>query len=336
MNIAIIGLGSIGQRHLDSCVRLKDELGLGQIRAFDLSAERRGQAAAKHPAAAIADRMVAAVDGADAVFICTPTSNHISVIEEMSRGRRFHLFIEKPLAHTLEGCDEMIFAQQRSQKVTAVGYLLRFHPVLRGLKRLVTEGALGRVLSVRAESGFFLPQWHPWEDYRDFYMSWKTGGGGALLDTSHEINYLQWLCGPMTTVKGYFDHISDLEITSDDLAIAVCRFASGAYGQIHLDLLQFDECRYCKVIGTEAVATADLIANTIRRNKRGEKEWISESFDVSYDRIYEEEVREFITVCRAGGVLTSPATAARETLGVVEAIRRSHALGVEVRLPLYS
>lgn len=335
MQIAVIGLGSIGQRHLETCVRLQHEGHLSAIRGFDVSSSRREQAAAKAPSVDVRDDLMSTVTDADAVFICTPTSRHLSVIEEISRGGRYHLFIEKPLADSLDGCDELLFAQERAEKVTAVGYLLRFHPVVSGLRQLMSAGSVGRPLSVQVESGFFLPQWHPWEDYRDFYMSWKTGGGGALLDTSHEINYMQWMFGAIDEVKGYFDRASDLEITSDDLAIAVCRFHGGFYGEIHLDLLQFDECRTCKVIGTEGVAIADLMKNTVTWHRRDDTDWKTESFTVDYADIYYEEVLQFIDVCRNGGTLTSPARDARATLDVIEGIRRSHALGVAVRLPLY-
>ena len=80
----------------------------------------------------------------------------------------------------------MIFHHNRTGKHAMVGYMLRLHPLLIRAKEIIEkEEILGRVLSVRSECGFYLPFWHPWEDYRDFYMSWKTGGGGALLDISH-------------------------------------------------------------------------------------------------------------------------------------------------------
>ena len=87
----------------------------------------------------------------------------------------------------------MLFEQKQKGKLVALGYMLHHHPVIKKMRDIINKGILGRVLLVRAEAGFYLPQWHPWEDYRDFYMSWKTGGGGALLDLSHEINYLQWI-----------------------------------------------------------------------------------------------------------------------------------------------
>ena len=105
-----------------------------------------------------------------------------------------------------------------ASKAFIVGYMLPKHPVLLKVKDLITSERFGRILSVRAESGFYLPKWHPWEDYRDFYMSWKTGGGGALLDTSHEINYLQWLFGDFVEVNGIFGKVSDLFLEGlDDL-----------------------------------------------------------------------------------------------------------------------
>jgi predicted dehydrogenase len=335
VNYAVLGLGSIGVRHAKIAERIRQICGIERIRAFDISPERRAQFAQPAAGTEVVASLEEAVSDAHVVVVCVPTSKHIPVVEALRSLGQFHLFIEKPLSHTLEGCDELVFAQQRAGKVTAVGYLLRFHPVLARLREMISTGMLGRVLTVRAESGFFLPQWHPWEDYRDFYMSWKTGGGGALLDTSHEINYLQWIFGRIVEVKGYFDTVSDLEISSDDLALAHCRFESGAYGEVHLDLLQFDESRYCKVIGTEAVAVADLISNTIRSHRRGDKDWTTETFKVNYDDIYDAEVREFLQVCRTGGKLTSPASDALETMHVIEGVRRSHSFGVAVRLPVY-
>ena len=72
-------------------------------------------------------------------------------------------------------------------------------------------------------------------------MSWKTGGGGALLDISHELDYLQWLFGDIEEVQGYMGTISDLEISSDDMALAIFKFKNGIIGQCQLDLLQFEE-----------------------------------------------------------------------------------------------
>ena len=76
----------------------------------------------------------------------------------------------------------------------------------------------------RAECGLYLPNWHPWEDYRKFAMAHKNQGEGVLLDTSHEINYLQRLFGKVKDVHGLVGKFSDLEITSDDLSLSIMNF----------------------------------------------------------------------------------------------------------------
>ena len=63
-------------------------------------------------------------------------------------------------------------------------------------------------------------------------MSWKTGGGGALLDTSHEINYLQYLFGDIENVSGEMRTISDLEISSDDLAVGTFTFKNAIFDTV--------------------------------------------------------------------------------------------------------
>ena len=247
----------------------------------------------------------------------------------------FHIFFEKPLSHTIDGCEQMLFDQKRKGKLTAVGYMLHHHPLLLEVKSMLESELLGRVLSVRAECGLYLPFWHPWEDYRDFYMSWKTGGGGALLDISHEINYLQWLFGDVIEVNGYMGTVSDLEISSDDLALAIMKFKSGAIGQLQLDLLQMEESRHCKIIGTKGVLVADLMKNTIRYNTESNTEWTENKIEVDFDKIYQEEYKNLISAFSGGDGYIVTGEQAYSTMEVIEGIRRSHSYSTNVKLPLY-
>jgi len=335
MKVSVIGNGSIGRRHLRNCNLIGSELGITELRGFDTNPQRRAQAKEEVKDLVVATSLAEAVRGADIVFMCVPTSLHISVLQEMGAAGQHHLFIEKPLSHTLAGCEQLVFGMERAGKVLHVGYVLHHHPLLKKVKEILDSGTLGRVLSVRAEAGFYLPYWHPWEDYRDFYMSWKSGGGGALLDISHEINYLQWMFGDIDEVKGFVDTVSDLEITSDDIAIAILLFKSGIYGQFHLDLMQFDESRYCKIIGTEGVLIGDLTKNTIRTSKRDVKDWSETRFDVKFDDIYFDQLRAFFAACRGKGGAIVSGRESIKTMEVVEAVRRSHAYSTSVRLPLY-
>jgi len=129
--------------------------------------------------------------------------------------------------------------------------------------------------------------------------------------------------------------VSDLEITSDDLVQATFRLKSGVRAQVHLDLLQFDESRNCKVVGTKGVARADLIANQVAIWREGDKAWEVDRVEVEWAQIYDEEYRDFIAVCRGEQRALPTAQQALHVLEIVEAARRSHASGGTVRLPLW-
>ncbi len=335
MKISVIGAGSIGKRHLKNCVALQDELSFSEIRCFDPDSSRIAALKNELPGIIAKDNLADAVDNVDAVIVCVPTSLHIPVITEIIKNKPYHIYLEKPLSHSVSGCDELVFSQKRANKVLVVGYMLPNHPVLLKTKEMLDAKVVGRVLSVRAESGFYLPKWHPWEDYRNFYMSWKSGGGGALLDTSHEINYLQWLFGDIDEIKGFVGTVSDLEITSDDLVTALFQFKNGIFGELHLDLLQFDEARFCKIIGTEAVLTADLTKNTICMSNRKDSSWKEELLEVDFDKIYHNQLREFVAACNGNSHNLITGEEALNTMQVVEAIRRSHAYSTTVKLPIY-
>ena len=325
MKVTVIGNGSIGQRHLKGLTELSAELNIKEVRAFDINPERREQVRAEIPNVKIFESIEESVSKTDVVFMCAPTSLHIPIYENISKYGDFHIFFEKPLSHTIEGCEQMLFDQKRKGKKTAVGYMLHDHPVLLEAKELIESDLLGRVLSVRAECGLYLPFWHPWEDYRDFYMSWKTGGGGALLDISHEINYLQWLFGDITEVQGYMGTISDLEISSDDLALSIMKFKSGVIGQIQLDLLQMEESRSCKVIGTNGVLVADLMNNSIKYNTKDNVKWTEKNIDVDFDKIYHREYTNTLNAFAGKHGYIVSGEEAYATMEVIEAIRRSHA-----------
>jgi predicted dehydrogenase len=336
MRVTVIGNGSIGQRHLKGLIELSSELSIDEVRAFDTSPERREQVRETIPNAKIFNSVKESVAGTDVVFMCAPTSLHIPIYQDISKYGDFHIFFEKPLSHTIEGCEQMLFDQTRKGKKTAVGYMLHHHPVLLEAKEIIESNILGRILSVRAECGLYLPFWHPWEDYRDFYMSWKTGGGGALLDISHEINYLQWLFGDITEVQGYMGTVSDLDISSDDLALSIMKFKSGVIGQVQLDLLQMEESRSCKVIGTNGVLVADLMNNSIKYNTKDNVKWTEKKIEVDFDKIYHTEYTNTLNAFSDKGGYIVSGEEAYATMEIIEAIRRSHSYSSTIKIPFYS
>ena len=336
MKIAVIGAVSIGKRHLKTLSAIKSSEKIDEIRCYDKSLERVNEAIEKIENITPCKKLAEAVNNVDIVFLCVPTSLHYSVWSEIKQIGDFNIFIEKPLSHTYDNCDEMIFHHSRSGKHAMVGYMLRLHPLLIRAKEIIEKKTiLGRVLNVRSECGFYLPFWHPWEDYRDFYMSWKTGGGGALLDISHEIDYLMWIFGDISYVQGYTQTISDLEITSDDYTSCLFEFKNGIMGELHLDLLQPEESRFMKVIGSNGVLIADLMKNSIKYNTIENTEWVSEKIEMDWDKVYEEEDINIIKCVRGEKSKITTIEQGVKVMQFIEAVRLSSANGARIRLPMY-
>tara|TARA_A100001015_G_C15041726_1_gene740139 strand:+ start:3212 stop:4222 length:1011 start_codon:yes stop_codon:yes gene_type:complete len=335
MKISVIGVGSIGNKHLKILSDLSETENIEEIRCFDNNLERAKKAKKDNPRIVVAESLKKAVNDVDLVYLCVPTSLHFDLWKKLKDIGDFNYFFEKPLSHSFKNCDEMIFHQKRIKKHAFIGYVLRYHPVLNRVRSLIEEGVFGKVLNVRAESGFYLPFWHPWEDYRDFYMSWKVGGGGALLDTSHEIDYLMWMFGDISYAQGYTQTISDLEMTADDYTSALFEFKNGIMGELHLDLLQPEESRYLKVIGSKGVLNADLTTNIISFNTIKNTKWEKEKIQVSGDDLYTKENKNVIDFIRGKDSRVVSIEEGAKVMQIIEAIRRSSSLGNRIRLPIY-
>ena len=155
-------------------------------------------------------------------------------------------------------------------------------------------------------------------------MSKIEQGGGALLDISHEINLLQFLFGKVKFVSGSsVKTVSDLDITSDDLALSTLHFKNFS-AQIQLDLLQFEEERNFKIIGTRGSIKVDLVKNNISHYDLKSKKWKHHNIKFNFDNIYYTQLRYFFSSIRKNKkVNLSTSSDAIHTMEIIEAIRKS-------------
>src|SRR5205085_9733157 len=110
---------------------------------------------------------------------------------------------------------------------------------------------IGQVLSVRAEVGQYLPDWHPEDDYGASYAAQSRLGGGAVLTLSHELDYVRWIVGEVTDVRSITMHASSLGMDVEDVAEVLTRHSSGALASIHMDFLDRSYNRRSRWIGEE-------------------------------------------------------------------------------------
>jgi len=305
----VVGCGSIGRRH--ACNLLS--LGAREIAVFDASRERRKQLASELGVDTVENLEQGWERKPDVVIIALPTSLHVPLALEAAR-RGSHLFVEKPLSDRLDNVDNLLEMVRQQGLVTLVGCNMRFHPGLVAIKKLLDEQAVGRIIAARVEVGHYLPDWHPWEDYRQGYSARKELGGGVILDAIHEIDYIRWLLGEVAVVACLAGKFSRLQIDTEDIAAMLLRFESGAVGEIHLDYVQRTYSRTCQIIGDEGTIHWDYTEGQVRWYSAQTKEWLVFSNPTDWDpnQMYVEEMSHFLR-CLGGEV--------RPALDVFEAAR---------------
>lgn len=253
MRILIIGGGSIGKRHARNINTIGEhELGIVEVHA------QRATALREEFKCQVFENIPDAVStfSPEIMFICSPSIFHLEHMK-IATLAGCHFFVEKPVAHTTEGVTEIIDHARTKKLITMVGSNWKFYPLFKIMKELIDQKTIGRILSVRCQFGQYLPDWHPWEDYRLGYSAQKKLGGGVLLD-SHEFDYLTWFMGPVKKIVTFADKISNLEIDVEDVAETLITFQSGAIGEIHLDYVQRFYQRTYEFFGETGTITWDV------------------------------------------------------------------------------
>jgi len=224
----VIGCGSIGQRHIRNLRRLG---------VTDICALRTRQGACQELDPALEVKEIDELTGADVAIVSNPTSLHLETIERCLPHVR-GVFIEKPLAASLDGVDELLKQIKQRRVVTFVGYNLQFHPVVKKLQKFLADDAVGKPLLFQCQVGQWIEDWHPNEDYRNAYFARKDLGGGVLLTLIHEIHLAMELLGAADRVACMLPSYEALPVDVEVIADVMIKHSSNAVSQIHLDMIQ--------------------------------------------------------------------------------------------------
>jgi predicted dehydrogenase len=252
MKFLIAGLGSIGRRHFRNLIALGEkDIVLLRTRKVTLpDAELMGypveidltEALQKHKP--------------DAVIVANPTSMHLDVALPAAEVG-CHILLEKPISHSLERLDILQKTVEKSGSKILVGFQFRYHPTLNKARELIQSKALGKILTAHAHWGEYLPQWHPWEDYRQGYAARADLGGGVILTLTHPLDYVHYLLGDVESLWSLNGHISPLEIDVEDVAEIGLKFRNGAVGGVHVNYFQRPPVHHLEIIGTEGMLRWD-------------------------------------------------------------------------------
>lgn len=261
--IAFVGMGSIGKRHLGNVCELTKSQ--GDTFTIDLYRSSMSRVLTPEVISLVSNQYLCSEPvqkDYDMVFITNPTSMHLETAFKF-RTQTKAFFIEKPVFDGFEMPESIIANLDEISSYVACP--LRYNPVLQYVKQNID---LSTVISVRAMSSSYLPDWRPGQDYRQTYSAHAELGGGVDIDLIHEWDYLTWIFGMPTECYGVVGKYSNLEIDSNDTALYVAKNDRISF-ELHLDYFGRKTQRTLDIFTHDDTIQCDIIGGTVTYLKKG-------------------------------------------------------------------
>lgn len=285
MIAAVIGMGSIGRRHARNLSRRVEMINCVDHTDFDATGIECDTVRYQP------EMIEAAIQQSDLVVISTPHALHLSQMRACVKYDK-PFFVEKPIASTALGLEDLCREAEDRAIVNQIGYNLRFHPSVEEVKNLLKSNRIGKILHSSFEYGSYLPGWRPGKNYKENY-AFSREDGGILLDDIHEIDLACHLLGDPSFVQCVTTNTHMLGILNEEIAdIVLIRQTMCPATSIHMDYLQRVPTRRFKIVGTDGTIEADLVRYALAvRTPDGE-----EVFEQQHDTnlMYQKEIDHFL------------------------------------------
>ena len=315
--IGLIGLGSIGRRHLRVLKELRPDLEVFVVRSG------LGPKCVEESLADGIVRSVEALGGLaiDAAIIASPASYHVDQALKLVE-LAIPLLVEKPLSHDLDKTRELQRLAESEQVCILIGYVLRHSEDLNYVHEMIVDGGFGAISEVTIVCSSFLPDWRPGQDYRESVSAKGDLGGGVLLELSHELDYANWLFGPFKSVEANITNSGKLQLEVEDTADLRLISHTGVRVSIHTDFVSRQSVRECVIAGKNGGLRWDGINRSVTSQRNAECEKVVK-FDTNRDRMYRSQLSHFLGCVECGVQPRVGLGEGIEVLELIEAARRS-------------
>lgn len=332
LRVAVVGLGSIGNRHARNLLRLGIAEPLVIRRGRDCN-----EAFQPPPTATVLHSLDDALAGRlDAAILCTPTSMHIEQARRCIEAG-VPVLVEKPLGADSDAAAELVELAKDRGTLASVAYSLRYHPAYAAAHWAMQAGRIGEVLYAKAWFEDYLPGWHPWEDYRTSYAAQSEVGGGVLPTIDHEIDFFNWCFGPPESVYGQARRTGALDCGAIDHASLLLRYAEGIGANIELSFCRRDRARGFELVGKEGSLRFDWRSPRLELHRGGnapqEIVWADQRYDTN--EMYLEMLADFLTAVASGRRASAPIALAAglDALRVADAVCDRNPAGLTLYPP---
>lgn len=295
MKILIAGAGSIGQRH----ARNLRAIGMEEIALFEPDQIKR-EAIAKELSCEGFGNYDEALKmfKPDVVFVCSPTKFHVAQALAAAKASA-HLFIEKPLNHTMEGVTELEKAVQEKDLICMVGCNMRFHHGPSTVKNLLDQGVIGRVKHAEITVAFNFTGRADFEGKLEKYSKSYNADpaqGGATRECVHEIDLALWYFGPAVLKKATKEMATSIDLPQiEGASNLTLQHENGTVSDVHLSIMEPQYKRGCAIQGERGTIEWSFGKDVVVRDTKGNV--ISshpEPAGYEVNRMYIDEITYFL------------------------------------------
>ena len=313
--VAVLGLGSMGRRHLQNAAAL----GL-DVAAFDPDQSRAAEITQATGTRAAVSRQEA-LENCDAVIIASPSASHLDDLSVAINAGR-HVLIEKPFADRTAGLTELLTAAEAAGLIIAVAQNLRFHPAVERARVTVAEGMIGPIMSAVSIGASYLPDWRPGQDYRNNFAA-DPVAGGVIFDWVHEIDMLIHLLGGAVAEGAAAVKNQHLDMPSEEQAGLLLRHAGGALSTLLLSYAVRPAVRRTFLLGAEGGMEIDIPARRITIRNTDGALIEDDSYGGDHSDDYRSELTDFIA---AVDTANAPRCSGREALDILTTVIQARRL----------
>ncbi|HOV21053.1 MAG TPA: Gfo/Idh/MocA family oxidoreductase [bacterium] len=325
MKFLVIGLGSMGRRR----IRCLQYLGEKDIIGFDIRKDRYEETEKKYGIKTFSDFNEACGQNPNVFIISVPSNlHHFYAMEAVKRNK--HFFTESNFLP--EGIDDLVKVEKEGKIICVPSFTMPHHPSVKIMRSGIEEGKIGKVYSFTYHLSSYLPEWHPWEDYRDVYYGKKETPGSKEM-VAFELTWIVWLLGRVQEVCAFKSKMSSLEIEFEDTYQIILKLKNGVLGHLLIDVASLPSGRNMKILGEKGTfcwnSEEEIIKwfNTEKRKWeeiKGDKGIEEAGYSVhTHEEMYIEEMENFVKTVRGEKKYPYTFTQEKHIIDILVAIEQS-------------
>jgi predicted dehydrogenase len=311
--------------------------GVDDIVGFDVDPKRCADVTAAYSVPTVSSFDAGMARKPQALVISTPPNMHAEFALAGAKAGA-HVFTEA--GTSTDGLLDVAQLARSANVVAAASCTMRYQPSIKKMKQLVAEGRIGRVLSYTHHCGQWLPDWHPYEDYRTFYASRRETGACREI-VPFELTWLNWLVEcPATCVVAMKSKLSRLDCDIDDIYQLLIQYGTGTLGHLQVDVLARAPVRHTRLLGEEGTLEWSLTDKELRLYEIRSGKWsmlteeapkIENGYsEMSNEFMYDEEIAAYVAAVRGERAWGNTFEDEHRTLSLLLAAEASDASGKRV------